>query len=359
MIKIGFVGDINPGGTLVYGWELGENLSSLFDGFDIRVGTLESAIGDGNTLCHIKIANKHMGNIIYSPDESISVLKKLNINAVSLANNHACDCDLEGLGHTIEVLEANQIAYFGAGRNEEEASRPATLIVRGCKVGLLGYCYPDTSARYVPSENAGGLNFYSKEKVLDDIRRYKDTYDYLFILPHWGVQHKKRPLYVDIEAAKLFIKEGATAVIGSHTHILQPTFSYKNRFIAMSLGNFLFPDRYIVPPRVTYYPSILERSNKNIPITLSYPIVNKLTYKQVPKYGRYGAVCCVNIDGNKLSYQIVHTYLDSINKLERTKVSLRYRVLYQYLAFISKNTILYRIEGKCYRMLCRFSFFSR
>ena len=62
---------------------------------------------------------------------------------------------------------------------------------------------------------------------MDDIRRYKDTYDYLFILPHWGVQHKKRPLYVDIEAAKLFIKEGATAVIGSHTHILQPTLVIK------------------------------------------------------------------------------------------------------------------------------------
>ena len=112
MIKIGFVGDINPGGTLVYGWELGENLSSLFDGFDIRVGTLESAIGDGNTLCHIKIANKHMGNIIYSPDESISVLKKLNINAVSLANNHTMDKGERGVLHSVNYWNNKKLTFI-------------------------------------------------------------------------------------------------------------------------------------------------------------------------------------------------------------------------------------------------------
>ena len=109
-------------------------------------------------------------------------------------------------------------------------------------------------------------------------------------MPHWGQEHTRFPLVNDVINAKKIIEAGATAVIGSHTHTVQPIIKYKCGIIATSLGNFIFPDRYIVPPRLTYYPNIEERSKKNIPITYSYPIVQELTFKKnssVRKAGNY------------------------------------------------------------------------
>ena len=104
MIKIGFVGDVNPGGEFYLSGRISPEVQSVFREFDIRVATLESSFGNGNTLCHIKSNDPKLGNIIFSPDESIKVLKDLGIDVVSLANNHVCDLDRDGLIHTIKII---------------------------------------------------------------------------------------------------------------------------------------------------------------------------------------------------------------------------------------------------------------
>ena len=54
MIKIGFVGDVNPGGEFYLSGRISPEVQSVFREFDIRVATLESSFGNGKTLCHIK-----------------------------------------------------------------------------------------------------------------------------------------------------------------------------------------------------------------------------------------------------------------------------------------------------------------
>ena len=55
MIKIGFVGDIFPGGC----WALKDNITNeillRLSTLDLRVANLETAFGDGSIQCHIKI----------------------------------------------------------------------------------------------------------------------------------------------------------------------------------------------------------------------------------------------------------------------------------------------------------------
>jgi poly-gamma-glutamate capsule biosynthesis protein CapA/YwtB (metallophosphatase superfamily) len=46
--------------------------------------------------------------------------------------------------------------------------------------------------------------------------------------------------------AHVFIDNGADVVVGMHPHVVQETETYKNKFIAYSLGNFLF-DQYFSP----------------------------------------------------------------------------------------------------------------
>lgn len=310
MIRIGVVGDMMPGGALVYEGGVSSDVRTLFSGFDLRVANLECAFGDGSTLCHIKMSDPSLGNIIYAPDAAIRVLKDLNINVVSLANNHSCDLDLDGLSHTIELLDANGIAHFGAGRTADEATRPAVVQVKGKQLCFLGYFPPQWEASYPPDKSRGGLNHFYIDKVISDIRKYSREYDYVFVMPHWGVEHTRLPCVEDVENARRMLSEGAVGVFGSHAHITQAAFSCGKGIVAMNLGNFIFPDRWIKSPRLTCYPSEEERAGHDGSVTWKFPIVNGLTYKRVPRAGRIGLVCDVAVSDSGVGLNKIHTMLD-------------------------------------------------
>ena len=352
MIKIGFVGDICPGGTLVNGYEFDSNIIEVLNDLDLRVCTLESAFGDGTTYCHIK-SSKNIWTIIYSPDDCIRVLKELGINAVSLANNHACDCDLEGLSHTIDLLDKYGIAHFGAGKNINDARKPAIITVKGKKVCLIGYCFNDLYAPYHPTDVSGGLNLYNKQNILDDINYYKTVCDYVFVLPHWGKENSYHPKYEEWQDAKDFVNAGATAIIGSHAHRLQPVFRYKGHTIAMNMGNFIFPDRYVKPPRVTCYPEKNELTNKTIPEMWDFGFVEELTLKRLSDSARYGAVLIIRMD-KIMSSRIITTYLSHNNNLQRKILPLKTRLARQVIKMSMKNVLFHRLELfalDCYNMI--------
>lgn len=347
MLKIHFMGDITPGGVMTSTGKISDEILSFLSNADLRIATLESALGDGETKCHVKMNDPQLGNIIFSPDNSaISILKKLKIDAVSLANNHICDLDLPGLYHTIDILDQNGIKHFGAGKNKEEAEKPVFIHKNGKTICLLGYFPPQWEAPYPPSDTQGGLCHFYIDKVLSDVRTYSEQCDYLFVMPHWGLEYSRLPYISDIKYAKQIISAGATGIIGSHTHIVQPIIKYKHGIIAFSLGNFLFPDRYIIPPRQTYYPSEKELIGKDIPTTDKYPIVDRLTYKKVNPSGRVGVICTIELNGNMVKSEKHYSALTNENCLilkdEKKQVKL---MLYLY-GCLTKSVLVMRLYIK-------------
>lgn len=293
MIKINFVGDINPGGVLTFMGGVSQGVIDCLADADLRVGTLESAIGDGSTMCTIKMADPQNGAIIYSPDETIATLKRLNINVVTLANNHLCDLDVEGLRHTINLLEENDILYLGAGEDIKQASKPLFVDVKGKKVCFLAYMEDCVPGIRFAKEKAAGVNPFNPQKVVEDIKHYKGLSDFLVVLPHWGKENTIWPKLKVMMWCRMFKNAGADAIIASHTHVAQPVVVFGNTVMAPSLGNFLFPDRYINKPRITVYPSPEERSNPNLPIAYTYPLVKELTYKLISDLSRVGEILSV------------------------------------------------------------------
>lgn len=331
-----------------------EDVKAFLSNYDLRVATLESCFGQGYAFCRLKMNDPKMGNIIYSPDECVNILKELNINVVSLANNHVCDCGLDGLYHTIDLLDSNGIAHFGAGRDKKDAAKPALFNINGENVCFLGYYPPNWWAPYPPTDDSGGMNQYYEEKIINDIKFYKKTNKYVFIVPHWGKQHTMWPVANNVKDAYKFISAGATGVIGSHTHIVQPIVMYKGGIIAMSLGNFIFPDRYIVTPRITYYPTEEEIKKIKIPRTNKFPFVSQLTYKHSPEEGRTGVICAVMLKDVDCSFIKQYTYLDNYHWLHLADIKKRKKICLWYIGFLIKHErlILYRIHMKIF-LLCR------
>jgi len=347
IVNLAFVGDIMPGGVFVRKGGVDKEVLDYMNSFDLRIGTLESAFGNGSTLCHIKNTPK-LGTIIYSPDDSIKMLLDIGINAVSLANNHSCDCDLVGLYHTMELLDKYGILHFGAGHTAAEAAAPAVLHCKGKTICLLGYLQEYHSfyrgKGYVPTDSEGGYNIFDIDKVLGDVKHYINLYDYVFVMPHWGTEGTVLPKPEEVRFANMIIEAGATGVIGSHAHVVQSVKKYHNKVIAMNMGNFAFPDRYVVKPRIAYYPTDEELANHSIPVVNSFRIVDSLSYKKVSDSERKGMILGISLNGETIVLKKYYTLLlDNNTIIHRRKPSFLNTFLFYCKCLVKDNArVIYR-----------------
>lgn len=330
VIKIAFVGDICPGGVLNGSSSkcISEEVYEYLKIFDIRVGTLESAIGNNFSFDEDKM--KKRSNIIFSKDEDIRRIKEIGINIVSLANNHVTDLGPDGLINTIKLLDLNGILHFGAGRNIGEAETPIILKIKDKKIAFIGF-YDTTIAPHPASEYLPGV--CTSNNLINNIIRSKQLYDYVFVLPHWGFEHIYRPLPRDKKLGYQIIRAGADGVIGSHTHQIQPYIIYKGKPIFFSLGNFLFPDFYQQPPCPIWYPDIPEEIN-NIPSVQRYLSNIIKPVKHVWRHeSRIGIIAEIHVS-DKIEVKYKLTYLDKNNRITFLNNGMRYIMILSTLGFI-------------------------
>ncbi len=173
------------------------------------------------------------------PPEYVSLLSKLGLDYVTLANNHIMDFGGKGLQETMEVLRAEGISFSGAGNNESAALQPAIIDFNGFKVGLIG-CGAVFPEEFWATDSTAGIFFPWKEKLIKTIRETRSKVDYLFIAFHWGAEKREIPKQYQKGLARLCINNGADMVWGHHPHVIQGVELYKNRPIFYSLGNFIF-----------------------------------------------------------------------------------------------------------------------
>lgn len=334
VFSIACVGDIMPGGVL-HNKEskfIDSDVLNYLLHTDVRVGTLECAIGDGLAFDPEKMSRKQ--DIVYSPNSDLERLKEIHIDVVSIANNHIYDLGYEGLKNTIKQLDALNIKHCGAGMNLEEASQPAVVNLYGQSLAFIGFCdYRDGTVGYVPFAEADkpGINPLYEEHVLSEIKKYKKIYDYVFVIPHWGYEHTYLPASAVWNLSRRMIKAGADGILGGHTHRIQPICQLKGKYVIYSLGNFMFFDRYINAPRPTYYPSSAENT-ENYPITYAYPYVKEPTLKLWPYLARIGMIVKLSI-GTDIKYECKPTFLGEDN-------SIRFYSMQEFKRINKKLTLL-------------------
>lgn len=310
-----FCGDIMPGGVLPYQKNyITSELLDFMHGFDFRIGTLEAAIGTNLPYDPVKMTGRQ--NIVYARNEDFFRVKEMGVDVVSLANNHVWDLGEEGINNTIKVLKENGIKYCGAGLNIEEASRPAIIEKDGQKMAILAYCmYGNPWLGYVElaGVNKAGINPLDIEKAVNDIKEAKLKYDKVIVMPHWGREYQYEPLPECVAMAKRMVEAGADAVLGSHTHQMQPLITYKKTPICFSMGNFLFPDFYMYPPRPIWYPNSIEEV-KGIKDVVGYPYPIEEPIKQVwNPVSRYGCVVGLSINKEIIDVELRYVHLSADN----------------------------------------------
>ncbi|MDO4330303.1 MAG: CapA family protein [Lachnospiraceae bacterium] len=175
------------------------------------------------------------------PPEKVSMLQEMGIDLVTLANNHALDFGTDALLDTCRTLEEAGIPYVGAGENLERAKALYSQTIGGWTVGFLGATRVMPTADWAATRSGPGmLSTYDPGILLEEIRKAKETCDYLVVYVHWGVEREERPKDYQRQLGHQYIDAGADLVIGSHPHVLQGIEYYQGKPIIYSLGNFVF-----------------------------------------------------------------------------------------------------------------------
>lgn len=343
-IKILFCGDIMPGGVLPYQDSyISMELANYMACFDFRVGTLECAIGTGMLPAPEKLReNGGNNNVCFARNEDFFRVKEMGFNAMSLGNNHSFDLGEEGLRNTIFHLKANNIGHFGAGMNIKEASKPYVVEIHGCSFAFIGCCIKGLSpiSLIAATEIHYGVYQPTIEELISQIKRLQGEFNYLIIMPHWGEEHVRLPPPTCVKYAKLMIDAGADGVFGSHSHCLSAFTTYKNKPIYYGMGNYLDPDKCLIPPRPFYYPkSYLELSK--MPRCLNYPwSVKQPTICICGEDSRLGLVIEMHINHSiETCCQIVRLGHDNILRWYRSYSMLKnFTTRYIVFPLISRMT---------------------
>lgn len=175
-----------------------------------------------------------------SPD-ALPAFKAAGFDIVNLANNHILDYGQDGLLDTLKALDAKEILHTGAGKNLEEAYRPVIVEKNGIKVAFLGFSHkvPDNSWK-AGKNHPGTTQLYDPKQAIQTIKETRDKADLVVVMAHWGEERAEKPLEEQRKMARSFIDAGADLIVGNHPHVLQGLEHYQGKWIAYSLGNFLF-----------------------------------------------------------------------------------------------------------------------
>jgi poly-gamma-glutamate synthesis protein (capsule biosynthesis protein) len=196
------------------------------------VANLEGSIVEESSLKERKL---------YSNKNVIPFLKELNVQVVSLANNHITDIP-SAFGNTKDELGKAGIGFCGAGHSAEEASRPALFQDDTGTYVFLSFGWDVIECEYV-GEGKLGVNPLERNNILTSIENAKKAYPSakIICLFHWGYCLEQYPHPVHRELAKRALDAGADIIVGHHPHCVQGVEMYGSKPVFYSLGNWAIP----------------------------------------------------------------------------------------------------------------------
>jgi poly-gamma-glutamate synthesis protein (capsule biosynthesis protein) len=182
------------------------------------------------------------------------VLAAANVRFVSLANNHVLDFEEQGLRDTLRHLDAAGIAHAGAGRDLEEATRPAMVDVGGFKVGVISLT--DNEPLFAAKPGRPGT-YYTEiradPETLDPIAERAahlraEGADLVVVSAHWGPNMVANPRPRFQSFARAVLEAGVDLFHGHSAHVFQGVELKNEGLILYDTGDFL--DDYIVDPEL-------------------------------------------------------------------------------------------------------------
>ena len=210
---------------------LDEKLQAVLKDADYRVFNLEVPLTDRQTPI------SKCGPNLIAPSKCVAGYQAMQIDLLTLANNHILDQDRQGLESTCAVLGAAGIAYTGVGNTPEEAAKPYIFECGGKRIGVYACAEHEFS---IVTEHSAGANPIDLLESPDHIAALKAQCDYVIVLYHGGKEHYRYPSPNLQKVCRKLVEKGADLVVCQHSHCIGCEEKYRSGTIVYGQGNFLF-----------------------------------------------------------------------------------------------------------------------
>ncbi|MEE0041328.1 CapA family protein [Catenibacterium sp.] len=212
---------------------IGSELKDIILNADYRIFNLEIPLTDESNPI------KKCGPNLIAPTKCISAYKAMNIDLLTLANNHILDQGKKGLESSIETLKSAGISYVGVGDSIKDASKPKIICCNGKKIGIYACVEHEFT---VATETDSGANPIDLLETPDHIVELKKQCDYVIVLYHGGKEQYRYPSPNLHKTCRKLVEKGADLVICQHSHCIGCKEEYLQGTIVYGQGNFLFDD---------------------------------------------------------------------------------------------------------------------
>lgn len=210
---------------------LGEELNKIIQDSDFRIFNLEVPLTD------LEQPIPKCGPKLIAPTKCVAGYKAMQVDLLTLANNHILDQDQQGLESTCQVLDAAGIAYTGVGKTPEEAAKPYVFECDGKKIGVYACAEHEFS---IVTKHSSGANPIDLLESPDHISALKAQCDYVIVLYHGGKEHYRYPSPNLQKVCRKLVDKGADLVVCQHSHCIGCEEKYLGGTIVYGQGNFLF-----------------------------------------------------------------------------------------------------------------------
>lgn len=218
-----------------------ENIKEVLKNYDVKIVTQETVFTND--------PSKYSGSAPYKTPPSIAnALTNAGFNVVASATDHAFDNGKEGIVETLNAWKTYQNTTLVAGiyASEESYNNICMADVNGIRIAFLSYTSSLNGTTLTNDEKVYVKTLYDEDTVAEEIKYASDNADYVIVMPHWGSENATKHTENQEKWAQVFIENGADAIIGTGSNVMQDVTLYQNEEGQVipcyySLGNFVSP----------------------------------------------------------------------------------------------------------------------
>jgi hypothetical protein len=178
-----------------------------------------------------------------TPATALTALRDAGIDLATMANNHAADYGPVGLSDTLAAIRRSGFPVVGIGANAAAAFAPWRTTVHGVKVAVIAASQvrDETLANYSAGPSSPGIARADSPRLVAAVRAAKAAGYVVVVYLHWGIEFQNCPDGDQRGLADSLARAGATAIIGTHVHVLQGAgWRPDGAYVAYGLGNYLW-----------------------------------------------------------------------------------------------------------------------
>jgi poly-gamma-glutamate synthesis protein (capsule biosynthesis protein) len=221
---------------------LGNTISQLFAGAQLRMVNLETAVTDNGTCPQ----PQDKDFIFDAPPTAITALRSASITLATQANDHAVDCGTKGLTQDLSIAASAKFPIIGIGHDAAQAFAPYRVTIDGQRISVIAATQVIASnlvsSWTATTSQPGVASALDPTQLVRAVQQARRTSDTVIVYLHWGTEVDTCPNPQQKPLAEQLVKAGADIVIGTNAHVLQGSGYLGSAYVDYGLGNFAFYD---------------------------------------------------------------------------------------------------------------------